>query len=248
MLNELAPSFAGGKGTEVLNSLNNDKKVDDALPTEMELALMWAVRSLGPVEIEPGWWEGKTPDIITGSLVPGGMTAIEIYAPSDNSISGEEAMDAIALKIMAAVDSEKKGCGEYLYFRFREEHFYVDRRYVRRRLAPSNFKLPENIVAAVRQWIRSGQSQEKRLRLQAPSANTKEPALDVEVEHTTSKQVRYHNVWSTMPAETHSVDDNPLFKHLRRKKRKFQHAERGVLRLILASIPFAYVNRSLRMC
>lgn len=235
MLDELAPSFTGSKGVDVLNRLNNEEKVDDALPTEMELALTWAVSSLGPLEIEPAWWEGRTPDIVTETLITGVTTAIEIYAPNDNSIAGEEAMDAIALQIMAAADSEKKGCGDYLYFRFGEERFHVNRTYVRRRLAPRNFKLPEDISAAVRDWIRSGQSQEKRLRLQAPSANTKEPSLDVEVEHTTSKQVRYHNVWSTMPAETHSVEDNPLFKHLRTKKRKFRNAEPGTLRLIFVA-------------
>lgn len=80
--------------------MNSKKDVDQALPAEMERALLWATYSLGEMEIEPEWWgDGKRPDAVTDFLMPGRTTAIEIAATNDNSHSGEAEMDAIAQQI-----------------------------------------------------------------------------------------------------------------------------------------------------
>ncbi len=238
MLDDLAPLLEPDKGRDILRRLNDKKRVDQALPAEMELALLWAIKSLGDIDVEPNWWgDSKRPDAVTDALVPGHTTAIEIAATNDNAISGEEAMDSIALQISAVASRAKKGTGNHLYFRFAEESGYVDGQYMRHRLAPTNYILPGDLGEAVTRWIRSGDSKKARLRLQAEG-------LDVEVEHTNYEQTRYHNIFSTMPPETHSLENNPLFELLVRKARQLRAAASGTLRFIfLADVGSTLLSR-----
>lgn len=229
MLDQLAPVLVEGKGKDILGRLNHPKNVEQALPAEMELALLWAIHSLGDLEVEPEWWgDSKRPDAITDTLLPGRTVAIEIAATNDNAISGEEAMDAVALQVSAAADLAEKGIGNFLYFTFREESGYLAGQYIRRRLAPKDFMLPEALSKTVQDWVSSGRSERERLRLQSKG-------LDVEIERKAYRQTRYHNVHSSMPPETHSVDDNPLYDLLRRKKRQLKAAVPGTLRMIFVA-------------
>lgn len=238
MLDDLAPILTDGKGKDLLRRLNSKKDVDQALPAEMELALLWAIHSLGEMEIEPEWWgDSKRPDAITDHLVPDVTAAIEIAATNDNSLSGEADMDAIALQIGDAANRAKSGAGDYLSYHFRETSGYEAGRYFRRRLAPAGIKIDEAIRVAVADWVTTGRSAQGRLHLQAPG-------LDVEVERKSYKQTRYHNIFSSMPAEAHSVDDNPLFDLLRRKKRQLKAAASGTLRfLFVADVGSSLLNR-----
>lgn len=56
MLDAIAPVLGPEKGRDLQNRLNDPKQVEQALPAEMELALLWAIQSLGDLEIEPEWW------------------------------------------------------------------------------------------------------------------------------------------------------------------------------------------------
>lgn len=229
MLDTLAPVLGPEKGRDLLRRLNDPKKVEQALPAEMELALLWTIQSLGEMEIEPEWWgDSRRPDAITNAFVEGRTTAIEIAATTDNAISGEEDMDAIAVQISEVASRASKGTGHYLYFRYREESGYVDGRYIRRRLAPRGYRLTDDERAAITHWVGSGQSLSSRLRLQASG-------LDVEIEHTERKQTRYHNLYSSMPPETHSLEDNPLFDLLVRKAKQLRAAAAGNLRVLFVA-------------
>ncbi|RSY81073.1 hypothetical protein DAH66_15385 [Sphingomonas koreensis] len=240
MLDALAPALSGEKGRDILRRLN-DKRTEQALPAEMELALLWTIQSLGDLEIEPSWWgDSRRPDAVTNTLVAGKTAAIEIAAVSDNAISGEEVMDAIAVQICSVADRSLKGSGNYLYFRFAAESGYAQGKYFRRRLAPPGHRLTSEQVAAVEGWIGSGHSKRERLRLLAPG-------LDVEIEHTERKQVRFHNIFSSMPAETHSLEENPLFELLVRKARQLRGAAPGTIRILfladIGSTLLRYVGR-----
>jgi len=225
MLDDLTPVL-GEKGRDLVQRLNNKKDVTQALPAEMELALLWAIASLGDIDVEPEWWaDRKRPDAVSDCLVPRRSVAVEIASPNDNSISGEEAMDAIALQISSAADRGKRGSGAHLYFRFSEESQYLAGRYTRKRLAPGGFKLSEADAAKIATWVSSGRSLSAPLRLTGPG-------LDVEVEHTSHRQTRYHNLFSTMPPETHSLEDNPLFELLVRKLSQLKAASADTLRMI----------------
>ena len=101
MLSVLAPVLGSEKGRDLLRRLNDPKQVEQALPAEMELALLWAIQSLGDLEIEPEWWgDNRRPDAITDAFVEGRTTAIEIAATTDTAISGEKDMDAIAVQVL----------------------------------------------------------------------------------------------------------------------------------------------------
>ena len=225
MLDDIVPRLVDEKARDLLRRLEG-KSVDQALPAEMELALLWCLGSIGDIEIEPNWWAGKRrPDAYTESLVPGRACAIEIAATNDNSISAEAEMDRVALQISDCASRAEKGCGAYLFFRFREESGYRDSRYTRRVMAPRDYILSKAAAASVNEWVKCGQSRVGRLHIV-------EQGLDVEVERTLRKQNRYHNIWTSMPPETHSLDGNPLFSLLKRKADQLSGASKGVLRLI----------------
>ncbi len=238
MLDVLAPTLGPQKARDILRRLNDKKQVDQALPAEMELALLCAIQSLGDLEVEPEWWgDSRRPDAVTDALVSGRTTAIEIAATNDNAISGEEAMDAIAIQISTVADRARKGSGSYLYFRFREESGYIGGQYIRRRLAPRDLKLSREHAAAISAWINSEDYLCTRLRL-------REDGLDVEAEHTEHKQTRYHNLYSSMPPETHSLEENPLFDLLVRKARQLRAAAPETLRMLfLADVGSTLLNR-----
>ena len=238
MLDELAPILTNGKGKDLLRRLNNSKDVDQALPAEMELALLWAINSLGQIEVEPEWWgDSKRPDAISRSLISGVTTAVEIAATNDNSLSGEAEMDAIALQISEAANRSQSGSGDYLYYHFRETSGYAAGKYYRHRLAPKGFMIDDAMRVAISEWIKSGRCFTERLPLQAEG-------LHVEIERKAYKQTRFHNISSSMPAEAHSLTDNPLFDLLRRKKRQLKAAPQGTLRLLfLADVGSSLLNR-----
>lgn len=225
MLDEIAPHLDDGKIRDLLKRLE-DKRVDQVLPAEIELALLWALSRIGDIDIEPDWWgDERRPDAYSEALVAGEPAVIEIAAPNDNAISGEAAMDAIALRIGDFVGGLRRGLGEYLYYRFEQESGYEDGVYFRRRLAPLDYALTDETKGYLRSWIESGAVGTKRLRII-------EPGLDVEVEKTAHRQTRFHNTWSSMPPETHSVDDNPLYKLLTRKLSQLRAAKEGTRRFI----------------
>lgn len=238
MLNELAPHLSGEKGKALLRCLNDKKRVEQALPAEMELALLWAISTLGDIEIEPEWWgDNKRPDAITDNLVSGKTAAIEIASTNDNSLSGEAEMDAIALQIGAVAHAARKGSGQFLRYTFRDEYGYRNGQYFRRRMAPRGFKLDHNLSARVTNWIKSGRAANERLHLTAPG-------LEVWIEHANYKQVRFHNISPSTLAEAHSLDDNPLFDLLRRKRRQLKAAAPSTLRLIfLADVGSTLLRR-----
>ncbi len=193
---------------------------------------------MGELEIEPEWWGGGSrPDAYTEQLVPEKPCAIEIAATSDNAISGEEAMDNVAIAIGQHADRFSKGISAFFYYPVQRRTRLRKWRYFRRRLAPLDYELSENAAKLIEDWIASGAASGTRL-------HVVEPGLDVEIERSAHKQIRYHNVWSSMPPETHSIDDNPLYKLLKRKAAQLKGSHRDTLRFIfLTDVGSALLNR-----
>jgi hypothetical protein len=238
MLDDVAPMLAAGKGKDLLRRLNDPKNVEQALPAEMELALIWATSRLGEVDVEPDWWgDEKRPDVVTDNIVAGRQAAIEIAATSDNALSGEEDMDAIAQQIILVANRSERGSGHFLYFTFGEESGFEKGRPFRRRLAPKGYRLPDHLQQGLTDWLPRSVSQEPRIRLL-------DHGLDVTIERMSYPQTRYHNIHTSMPPEARSLEDNPLFGLLRRKKRQLRAAAAGTLRMIfLADIGSTLLQR-----
>jgi hypothetical protein len=245
MLDELANDFQGQKRTDIVKRLN-DKRADQALPAEMELALIWAVKSVGAIEVEPEWWPNTSrPDVIADELIFGRKAAIEIAAHEDNSLSGKDEMEAIALQISDCANKAKKYSGDFLFFYFGVDRKYVDnmdfrnrpvplqpmlvrKKYVRFRLAPKGFVLSKEMRAQIEDWVTSSENPAERLILQAHH-------FHVEVERKSNKQARYYNYHCSMPPETPSLEDNPLFNLLWRKRKQLTAAPPDMLRMIFVA-------------
>lgn len=225
MLAEIALHLDDAKARDLVRRLE-DKRVDQVLPAEMELALLWALSRVGEIHIEPEWWaDTKRPDAWTKVLVPGEPAVVEIAAPNDNAISGEAVMDTIALRFSEHASRYRRGVGEYLYYSFGSESGYEEGIYYRRRLTPLDYELTSGARSSVERWVRSGEIDRTALRIL-------EPGLDVTIEKRPRRQTRFHNTWSSMPAETHSLDDNPLYKLLVRKLGQVKGAPPGTHRFI----------------
>lgn len=225
MLHELSPSLEPSKAQDILARLEK-KKVDQALPAEAELSLLWALSRLGEIDAEPYWWGDQSrPDAYTESLLVGRPAAIEITAINDNRMAGQGAMNSVAVAISEFANKVGQGAGKFLYFRFREEHGYREGRYFRHRLAPETYKLSDRAKSLIQAWFKSGRSVREQLRIV-------EPGLDVHIERTKHKQIPFHNFWSSMPAETHSLEDNPIYEALGRKLGQLRAAPEDCARMI----------------
>lgn len=223
MLDDLHPYLTESKARDLLNKLEHRTRIDQALPAEFELALLWALSRLGPIDIEPMGENSTGPDTFSEALVPGQRVAVEIAAPNDNEISGEAAMDAVAQTFRTFANGIRKMSGDYLYFQFQVSSGYEKGRYYRRRLAPVDYKMSTETQAQMRAWITSGASGEIRV---------SENGLNVRITRTKHKQTRYFNIWSSMPPETHSLSGNPLYKLLVRKRSQLKSLPDGTRRFI----------------
>jgi hypothetical protein len=229
MLDRLSDAGKGADLKNLLSRLNSRKEVDQAIPAEMELALLWALAELGPVTLEPAFGpKGGRPDALTNWLVEGQAAAIEIATTNDGLLSGEEAMDRIAQIISDCASRARKGVGAFLYFSFNVAYGTRDGSYQRWRLAPSDYELSEHAAETIRTWIESSACDSERLRLI-------ENGLDVTIEKKAYKQTRYHNIWSAMPTETRSVEANPLAQLLKRKSRQLRAVPPGTLKIIFVA-------------
>ena len=225
MLDELAPQLRPATAKDLLARLNHRKDVSQVLPAEFELAYRFALNRSFQCEHEPEWWaDGNRPDVFAHDFLPGTPAAIEITAPSDNSISAEAAMDSIAQKICKIANAASKGLAEYLYFVFGETSGYADGKYFRRVLAPQDYEPTGDVVARIENWASAGAN---------GTLSIVGDNLALSVTKKSYKQVRFHNCHSSMPPEAHSLLDNPLYELLDRKRRQIRSAPAGALRILL---------------
>lgn len=113
----------------------------------------------------------------------GEPAVIEIAAPNDNAMSGEEAMDGVALSIGAFANGVRGGVANCLYYRFEEESGYENGYYFRRRLALLDDELTIAAREFIRGWIESGA-------IDNQSISIADGDFKVVVEKRTWKQVR----------------------------------------------------------
>lgn len=224
MLNDLAPFLDIKKRSDLVGRLNN-KRVEQAIPAEMELALIWAMRDLDCLEIEPEWWvDGKEPDAYVEGLMAG-PAMVEIASVSDNSISGENVMDRCSQTIITYANSLKKGFGDHLYFSFAETAELDQGRRLRGIAAPKNYTMSETTKLLIKEWMALNAQPRPRLRIE-------DGELCVEIEQRQYKQTRHHNYWTPRPPRTYSETNNPIYNALREKLAQVEEAPVGTYRVI----------------
>jgi hypothetical protein len=174
MLNDLAPRFDRARGNDLhlLRRLEN-KRVDQALPAEMELALLWGLLQLGDVEVDPEWFAiDSQPDGYSEMLFPPHPAVVEIAAISDAGLAQEEKMSRTAQLLCEAANQFRRGEGRHLYFRFGETRRDTPDGYVRLRKVDPNFTVTAEVAANLRTWITSGGSMARRAPLRIVSGMT----------------------------------------------------------------------------
>lgn len=135
----------------------NDKRFENALPAEAELALVWAASRLGGFESEPKWYspEGRLPEGISTALFPGHDTVFDVKAVSDRTIPGVVGMRTISAKLVESANKARKGSGKNLSFFFFERSDYRNPKLHRSIHAPPNHVLGEEALATLTAFVRS---------------------------------------------------------------------------------------------
>lgn len=224
MLDELTQHLNQEKRKDLVNRLN-DKRVEQSLPAEMELALIWTLRDLD-LEIEPIWWaNGKNPDAYVEGLIPNTPAVIEITAVADNTMSGEPQMDRCAMQLISIANAAKRGSGDYLYFQFAETGSYRRGRDERGIAAPTDYTPSEMAKSRVRTWIESDPDKKSRLKLQ-------DGELCVGIEKREYRQTRYHNCHVSRPPRVYSDTRNPIYRTLSKKSAQVADAPEGTWKII----------------
>lgn len=225
MLDDLSAFFDAEKRLDLTQRLNN-KKVEQSLPAEMELAILWMLKDLECLEIEPYWWsEGKRPDAYVDGLLPKQSCVIEIKTVADNSISGEYTMDSVSRKIMDVANSIERGSGKYLFFTFSETRKYERGRYIRGIAAFDDYTPSENTKADIKNWLSSGRSHNEPL-------NLNDAGVSVIVQRRKTKQTRYHNTHTSRPPRTYSDTKNPIYAALKSALDQIELAPKDTWRVI----------------
>lgn len=226
MLDELGNLVEHHKLKDVRNRLES-KRTEQALPAEVELGVIWALSKLGDVEVEPEWFGTGRPDVYTEHLFDGQPCAVEITAMSDGRLSQEDDMQRLASRLVQTANVLKKGSGKYLHFHFLEERGYTGAGYVRRRLVDSDFVPSRASIDRLADWLaRAGPREDLRI---------VQDSTHVEVSWHATPQSSLGNYSCTMPAESYSLVDNPLYETLRQKARQLYSEQFTGLRCVVVA-------------
>ncbi len=236
MLDDLSGRMDLGKLNDLRARLES-KRVDQALPAEMELGVLWALGKLGDIEIEPEWFGERRPDAYSETLFAPAPCAVEVTAISDGRLSQEDEMRRIAARLCEFANTVGKGYGKHLHFTFAEESGYGPQGYVRRRRIDRDFVPDEATRQALKAWL--GQA-DRSSQLEVRQGNTHFVV--------TWHAIRQHplsNFFSSMPAEAYSLEDNPLYEALTAKRRQLTIPDFQGLRCIVVADAGARMLRDL---
>lgn len=204
----------------------NDKRAENSLPAELELAMFWMLRNEGDVELEPYWWsEGKKPDVYIDQWIDELPAIIEVTALGDNSLSHEGLMDQCAQKIAEVANQHQKGAGSYLYFSFHESGVLNRGRLTREVTAPKGYEVSLEAAKKIQHWLASDPKPNELLQL-------KDGRLSVSISKKAHKQSRYYNIHTSRPPRTYSETENQIYATLVQKAKQVREAASGTLRVI----------------
>lgn len=238
MLDELSSRFTVGKQNELLGRLEG-VATDPALAAEAELSALWAISQVAELECEPTLpHSSRRPDAFSSDLFPSAAAIIEVRALSDDSFSGKEAMERTANIICNYADQLKKGAGKHLYFEFGERSYW-ERQQRRIRLVDPNFLLSKDTKKILRTWI---------LQDSPPHPEHIVICDGLTQVAVVWKDVVYksNRVFCKMPPIPYDLEDNPVYRALRKKSRQIKGAASGALRVVFLMDAGCYMLRSLR--
>ena len=225
MLDDLAPLMPLAKVNDLLARIEH-KSPQDALAGEFELGLLWSIRQVAHIEIEPPPTSGSScPDAYSNDLFSSRPALIEITALSDDTFSGAADMNRAANIICQFANRVRRGSGEHLYFEFLVESYYRNGRFHRNRRITDKFKLTATLEAEVRAWLSNPDWPKNG------NARLTDPEIDVVVQWKSFVHPE-GRTFCSMPAVAYHVEENTIFRALKRKERQLSGAPAGTLRCI----------------
>lgn len=224
MLTELSSFLDFAKFEDIKARLaHTDTKT--ALAAEGELSILWAISRVAHFEAEPALPDGHRPDALSNDLFRSGPAVIEIRALSDESFSGREAMDRTANIVAAYADRLRKGAGKHLYFEFGERSYW-NKRYHRERCVDPAFRLTPAIEEQLKTWITAANWPSP------PSIRIIDGTTDVVITWK-ERTVRPFRTFCGMPPVAYDLEDNPIYKALKKKTKQVRRAPAGTLRCVM---------------
>ncbi len=225
MIDGLGAELAGSKAVDIIRRIES-KDIAQALPAEMELAVMWALYELGGTEIEPFWFGASSlPDAYSDRLIPGYACVVEIAALSDAALPGLAGMRNASRKLSHEAGRIKKGAGSHLSYFFFERTDWVAGEALRRVLVPRTLQIGAGTRSRLAAWLQQDLRDGHEIRVQ-------EGELDVIIKWNERRQFG-HNYRSSMPPEIRSLRENYVFGALRRKAEQLKSKEFSGLRCVI---------------
>jgi len=239
MLEDLSPMLTPNKRRDVITRLEHTR-TDQAMASEAELGLLWALSRCVGCEIEPqieGWQ--RVPDALSQGLFPPRRAVVEIIAISDETMSGEAVMRRAASILSQEATRLRAKSGRKLFFTFHEISGYEQGVFCRRRCVGPTFQLDDQIRAQLQQWL-SGWPASRTSSLRLTNAE-----IDVTVQYREYVHPLY-NFFSSMPAVAYSLTDNTLYRGLVEKENQLPPAQEGLVRCIFVADAGCHLLRELR--
>ncbi|MBX3491041.1 hypothetical protein [Parvibaculum sp.] len=224
MADDLLTQIAPAKLNALVALLDN-KRPKAALAAEAELSLLWAISRVAHIEVEPKLPNSShRPDVFSRDLFVSTNCVVEIRALSDDSFSGQEAMDHTAEIVANYADRFQKRASDHLYFEFADRSYW-DTKFRRERCVDPNFELSCSARLLLRDWIRTARhSPPAPLRISEGKTN-----VLISWRPSVSKHAR---TFCSMPPVAYDLEKNPIYTALKKKRRQVSGASQGTLRCI----------------
>lgn len=237
MMNELSSYLDSKKCNDLSNRLEH-KDTDTALAAEAEISVLWAISRVAHMAPEPVLPNtANRPDAESDDLFASGPAVIEVRALSDDSFSGKEAMDRTANIIAGYADRLRKGAGKHLYFEF-DERSYFTTHFHRERCVDPAFELGSKTKEQLEQWITAEDwPNPGRIRVHLGKTD-----VVISWKKSTVPLSRTH---CRMPPVAYDLEDNPIYKALKKKARQVKGAAEDTLRCVVLVDAGCYLLRRL---
>ncbi len=239
MLDDLSEYLDSSKRTDLVARLEHrDTKV--ALAGEAELAMLWAIAQVAQLTVEPELPNSTLrPEASSDDLFLSQKAVIEVRALSDDSFSGQEAMDRTANIVSQHLQKLRKNKVGYLSFEFLEKSYWDERGFHRERCVDNDFQLSDEIKHVLSCWVQNGNW---------PTPETIRLTLgktDVLITAKETVGVR-SRAFSRMPPVAYQVEENSIYKALRKKSRQLKGTACDTLRCVFLVDVGCYMLRRLR--
>lgn len=237
MLDEISPRVENSKVRDLLSRIES-KEIEQALPAEMELGIVWAIAQLGPAEIEPHWYgQSSLPDVFSEHLIPSQETVVEVTALSDAVLPADAGMRNASRKISQEANGFRRGAAKRLSYYFYEETVRIGRESIRRVRVPRTLLVSENIRRSLRNWLQGTD------RNDGDQLLLHEGELYVVITWHDQHQSR-SNFHTSMPPEIRSLRDNYVYRALLQKAKQLKSPLfQGLKCVILADVGSTALRR-----